>query len=131
MRIFHIVRNAQEQQVDLTRQVEGNHNFLTWFSRGHFQENRRTLTLTLPEIQALHIIMRDQWDEWVDAAPVSWKRDNFLGSNVPMAITMRYGQNQEIASSPRYEDEEREAWHMDHKYSNIRQCTMSIASLFR
>lgn len=102
-----------------------------FFIRGRLGEGPRVLPLTLAECKRLDRFIQEEWDGWVQAAPESWKRDGFLTSNVPIAITMRYGQNQEIVSNPDNADEERRVWNQDHVYTHLRQCTFSIASLFR
>ena len=82
-------------------------------------------------MRRLDEIVRIQWDTWVNGAPESWKRDGFLTSNIPVAITMQYGQNQEVNQSAETAEDGRRIWNMDHDYTHIRQFTFSIATSIR
>ncbi|KAI9456721.1 hypothetical protein HD554DRAFT_2177974 [Boletus coccyginus] len=97
----------------------------------HLGEQRRTLVLTLPVARRLDEKMKTLWRDWVHAAPASWKQDRFIKDNVPITVSMVYGQNQEILSNPNDAEDEGNVWEMDHDYSEIRQFTFSTASLLR
>ncbi|KAH0825872.1 hypothetical protein J3R83DRAFT_7741 [Lanmaoa asiatica] len=94
-------------------------------------ERSRTLVLTLGDMKRLNDIVRNQWVNWVNRAPDSWKRDGFLTLNMPVAITMRYGQNQNINDSAATVLDERRVWDRDHDYTHIRQFTFSLATSIR
>ncbi|KAF8422582.1 hypothetical protein L210DRAFT_931249 [Boletus edulis BED1] len=103
----------------------------THLDLGHIGEQKRTLILTLPECRDLDDKTRTLWNRWVRRVPDSWKVDGFITSNIPIFVTMVYGQNQEICSHPDHADDERDVYNMDHDYSVIRQFTFSTASLHR
>ncbi|KAG9310706.1 hypothetical protein JVU11DRAFT_9302 [Chiua virens] len=69
------------------------------------------------------------WDAWVHDAPPSWKQDGFLTQNSPVALTVRYGQNQPVCHSNRPENlqQESNSWERDRDYAHIRTIAFSIA----
>lgn len=78
----------------------------------------------------LHEHFLDAWEDWVAQAPRAWKTDRFLLDNSPVAVTVRYGQNQHILV-PNGVALERESWRRDHRYGHIKHFTFSIASHIR
>lgn len=95
-------------------------------------ESTRVFPIGLAEFTQLHETMGNEWYRWVNRAPASWKRDGFLTSNVPVAITMRYGQNQVIGSVDEgLRATERRTWEADHNYIHLRQFTFSIATSYQ
>ncbi|KAF8119387.1 hypothetical protein EV363DRAFT_1199073, partial [Boletus edulis] len=103
---------------------------------GRLDERNRRLQLTLDDARQLHENILHRWAAWVNDAPRSWKEDGFLVDNSPVAITMRYGQNQPICSSQLDQnvvDRERTTWDHDHDLANIRLMSFSVAHhiLFR
>lgn len=72
-------------------------------------------------------MFRMLWDDWVHDAPESWKSDGFLENNVPVACTIRYGQNQPICISEDNAPQERETWRTDRRLSDLRLVVFSIA----
>ena len=98
-------------------------------NRGRLEENRRVLELNLPELRELHRQVRECWPMWIERAPRPWKADGFLSNNSPVALTVRYGQNQPIysASDERLCAAVRESWEKDHDLSHIRSMSFSIA----
>ncbi|KAG2029472.1 hypothetical protein BDR03DRAFT_987731 [Suillus americanus] len=85
--------------------------------------------LRLDDLVALHNTIVSDWDEWVAAAPRSWKEDGWLLSRMPVAITCRYGQNQPIANlNARANTEEGKIWNTERSYTNIRYVSIAIAT---
>ncbi|KAI5981073.1 hypothetical protein EDD15DRAFT_2380428 [Pisolithus albus] len=76
----------------------------------------------------LHIAFRNLWKNWVRQAPELWKRDQFLLDNYPVALTMRYGQNQDLRRSSNSTQVERENWNKDHDYEHVMLFSFSLAS---
>ncbi|KAI5984895.1 hypothetical protein EDD15DRAFT_2201020 [Pisolithus albus] len=68
------------------------------------------------------------WKNWVRQAPELWKRDQFLLDNYPVALTMRYGQNQDLRRSSNSTQVERENWNKDHDYEHVMLFSFSLAS---
>jgi hypothetical protein len=71
------------------------------------------------------------YDTWVADAPLEYTQDNFFSSRVPVAITSRFGQNQQLAESIEDRRQERLNWRQDRDYSKIRYLTIAIASHIR
>ncbi|KAG9308132.1 hypothetical protein JVU11DRAFT_12486 [Chiua virens] len=96
---------------------------------GRLDENHRSFQLTLAQTRDLDRHIRAHWDAWVHDAPESWKRDGFLTQNSPVALTVRYGQNQPICHShrPEHLQEESNAWDRDRDYSHLRLAAFSLA----
>ena len=68
---------------------------------------------------------------WIDEAPDSYKSDDMFPERIPVAITSRFGQNQQLASSVELRNEERENWDRDRDYSRIRYLTLALATHIR
>jgi hypothetical protein len=86
-----------------------------------------TIGLNFEALTALHSLLVDGYDDWVDGAPSHWKKDGFLRNNKPIIITSRYGQNASIAV---YGNEEQEAedWNSERNYSKIAYLTFALAT---
>ncbi|KAG9311945.1 hypothetical protein JVU11DRAFT_8206 [Chiua virens] len=97
------------------------------FVIGRDRERGRNIELRLVDAQILQDDFLDHWDAWLEEAPDAWKRDGFLTNNSPVAITIRYGQNQEILL-PNLASTERRNFHKDRDYSFIKSFTFSIAT---
>ncbi|KAG2335701.1 hypothetical protein BDR05DRAFT_953879 [Suillus weaverae] len=88
-----------------------------------------TWDLRLDDLFNLHNTIVSDWDEWVAAAPRSWKEDGWLLSRVPVAVACRYGQNQPIANlNARANTEEAKIWNKERSYTNIRYVSVAIAT---
>ncbi|KAM6489215.1 hypothetical protein JOM56_015385 [Amanita muscaria] len=92
--------------------------------------NRRT-NLNLNALQRLDDTIRDEYQNWVDEAPLFYLEDDFLTSRVPVAITSRFGQNQQLAESRADRDQEVLNWAQDRDYKRIRYLTIALASHLR
>ena len=69
--------------------------------------------------------------DWVEDAPEEYKSDRMLMSKFPVAITSRFGQNQELASSIELREEEHDNWDRDRDYTRIRYLTLALATHIR
>lgn len=68
---------------------------------------------------------------WIAAAPEAYKAEDVFPGRVPVAITSRFGQNQQLASSVELRNEERGNWARDRDYSRIRYLTLALATHIR
>jgi hypothetical protein len=71
------------------------------------------------------------YEAWVEAAPDDYKSDLFLQSRIPVAVTSRFGQNQEFASSVDLWAEELDNWARDRDYGRIKYMTIALATHIR
>lgn len=101
-----------------------------FFGSNRHGEVSREFKLRGVDTVTVHQSFLDLWLDWVAQAPPSWKRDRFLLDNTPVAITMRYGQNQNILV-PTLAASERLTWKRDHRYQHIKHFTFSIATHIR
>jgi len=79
------------------------------------------------DVQNLHEIIEGQYHDFVRDAPADWKDDSFLNDNVPITISVRYGQNQDICGQGT-EEEETYHWHRLHQYRHIRTMAIALAT---
>lgn len=70
----------------------------------------------------------ENYEQWVQSAPASYKQDSFLQDRYPVAITSRYGQNQELGLNI---EEEIVNWDRDRNFERIRYVTVAIATHLR
>ncbi|KAF8833578.1 hypothetical protein BDN67DRAFT_985937, partial [Paxillus ammoniavirescens] len=94
---------------------------------GRDGENRRNIVLTLEALRNVNRCFLNNWNAWVDRAPESWREDKFLTGNSPVAITIRYGQDQRLLNA-NATAQERQNWENDRDYRYIRQFTFSLAT---
>ncbi|KAG0698953.1 hypothetical protein DFH29DRAFT_1002413 [Suillus ampliporus] len=88
-----------------------------------------TWDLRLNDLLDLHQTIIADWDDWVAAAPRSWKKDGWLLSRAPVAVACRYGQNQPIANSnANAHAMEARNWHAERSYTHIRYVSVAIAT---
>jgi hypothetical protein len=64
----------------------------------NYYSDNTSWDLRLADLLSLHNTIESDWDDWVAAAPRSWKEDGWLLNRVPVAVACRYGQNQPIAN---------------------------------
>lgn len=85
-----------------------------------------------PDVDALHEGITDHWDDWVQEATTSmidgWQDDQFLKDNVPIAIAVRYGQNQPVCREEDHLVEEARHWQRLHNYRHMRSMTFALAT---
>ncbi|KAG6370252.1 hypothetical protein JVT61DRAFT_12196 [Boletus reticuloceps] len=87
----------------------------------------RSIDLRLDDVRALDEHFKHQWEDWIEHAPDSWKRDRFLTNNTPVAISMKYGQNQQVVR-PDMTTIEARNWKRDRDYAHIKLFRFSIAT---
>ncbi|KAG1793563.1 hypothetical protein EV424DRAFT_1354195 [Suillus variegatus] len=91
--------------------------------------SQTTWDLRLDDVLELHNTIIAEWDDWVAAAPRTWKQDGWLLSRAPVAVACRYGQNQPIANSnTRTHAIEARNWHAERSYASIRYVSVAIAT---
>lgn len=86
------------------------------------------MDMRIRDFRQLHNAFLHDWEDWVYDAPPQWKQDRFLLDNDPVALTVLYGQNQEICGRIRDRDVERHHWQSDHDYSHLHSAIFSIAT---
>ena len=83
------------------------------------------------DVSQLHKSIVDDWHDWVHPATTSgiegWDNNMFLKENVPLAISVRYGQNQCVCQNNSQQDEA-EHWNRLHQYSRMRSMTIALAT---
>lgn len=82
--------------------------------------------MTLQSLRQLHGVFVDQWNTWVDDLPEAYKADGFITKHVPVAVTIRYGQNRRIDISN--QNAEREKWNKSPKFNYIMEFTFALAT---
>ncbi|KAH8980171.1 hypothetical protein EDB86DRAFT_3088142 [Lactarius hatsudake] len=90
--------------------------------------DHRTIKLNQRNTEKLDELMSEGYEEWVENAPRSWKKDGFLERHSPIVVTSRYGQNVEISEGG---NETREAsnWNKERDYSKVAFTTVALATL--
>lgn len=115
-------KGAAGAKVIITNTLDTNH--------GHSNrpgERSRSIDLRLDDVRALDEHFKHQWGEWIQHAPDSWKRDGYLTNNTPVAISMKYGQNQQVVR-PDMTTIEARNWQRDRDYTHIKLFRFSIAT---
>ncbi|KAG2071701.1 hypothetical protein BDR04DRAFT_1154169 [Suillus decipiens] len=91
--------------------------------------SQTTWDLRLDDLLELHKTIIVDWDDWVAAAPRSWKQDGWLLGRAPVAVACRYGQNQPIANSNSQAHVlKARNWHAERSYASIRYLSVAIAT---
>jgi hypothetical protein len=98
---------------------------------GPHSDPHRSITLNLSALQKLDIAIVRLYNHWIENAPVQYVEDGFFPSRVPVAVTSRFGQNQQFADTQDLRQEERLNWSRDCDYSRIRYLTVALASHLR
>lgn len=65
---------------------------------------------------------------WRDDAPPEYQTDTFLKDRVPIIVTSRYGQNQDIGTSDEEVIEDNDSWSRERDFSALRYVTIAIAT---
>jgi hypothetical protein len=82
-------------------------------------------------MKALDSAIINNYHNWINNAPRQYIEDDFFHSRVPVAVTSRFGQNQQLAKTEDELDEERLNWTRDRDYSRIRYVTLALATHLR
>ena len=107
-------------------------NYLLILSRGMVSSNHVVYEMQLKDVQALHQVIDEDWDDWVVQGVKSdiqgWNNSRFLLDNVPITIAVWYRQNQTIChGNDRYLEQEATHWHCIHNYRHMCQITFILA----
>ncbi|KAG8220318.1 hypothetical protein J3R82DRAFT_3522 [Butyriboletus roseoflavus] len=94
---------------------------------GYTVHDKTVHELKFNDVRHLHEQIDDQYDAFVLDATEEWKADGFLNDNVPITISVRYGQNQDICGRDT-EEEEGYHWHRLHNYRHIRTMAVALAT---
>ncbi|KAI9430746.1 hypothetical protein H4582DRAFT_2086078 [Lactarius indigo] len=87
-----------------------------------------TIKLNQRNARQLDELMSEGYEEWVENAPSSWKKDGFLEKHSPIVVTSRYGQNVEIGEVGN-EKVEGSNWEKERDYSKVAFTTVALATL--
>ncbi|KAM6490423.1 hypothetical protein JOM56_014096 [Amanita muscaria] len=91
-------------------------------------EPSRRILLNLDAMKRLDDSIQNLYHQWINDAPAGYFDDDFFTSRVPVAITSRFGQNQQLACTREDELQERTNWRQERDYSRIRYITFAVAS---
>ncbi|KIL64797.1 hypothetical protein M378DRAFT_178583 [Amanita muscaria Koide BX008] len=91
-------------------------------------EPSRRILLNLDAMKRLDDSIQHLYHQWINDAPAGYFDDDFFTSRVPVAITSRFGQNQQLACTREEELQERTNWRQERDYSRIRYITFAVAS---
>ena len=69
--------------------------------------------------------------EWIAEAPEQYKSGDVHLGRIPVAITSRFGQNQELAASVELQEDELDNWARERDYGRIKYVTLALASHVR
>ncbi|KAH8980399.1 hypothetical protein EDB86DRAFT_2835364 [Lactarius hatsudake] len=86
------------------------------------------LNLESRNTEKLDKLMLEGYEEWVENAPRSWKKDGFLERHSLIVVTSRYGQNVEISEGGN-ETQEALNWNKERDYSKVAFTTVALATL--
>ena len=98
--------------------------------RSYSDEHRR-INLNLATLKDLDNAIVESYENWIEEAPVSYKQDNFFPARRPVAVTSRFGQNQQLADTEPLRVEERSNWARECDYTRIRFITIALATHLR
>ena len=82
-------------------------------------------------MKKLDTAITQHYHTWFKDAPYEYTDDAFFTSRVPVAITSRFGQNQQLAETTPHRKQERSNWLHERDYSKIRYLTFAIATHVR
>ena len=87
--------------------------------------------LNLGYLRRLDEAIIQHYEQWINAAPGEYREDGFFVQRRPIAITSRYGQNQELGLNEETEMEEGLNWQRDRDFSRVRYISVAIATHLR
>jgi hypothetical protein len=70
----------------------------------------------------------NDYDEWVDYAPQSWKADSFLRDRIPIFVLNRYGQDTRLDTNER---QTRESFANLMRWEDILHVSIAVATQIR
>jgi hypothetical protein len=86
--------------------------------------------LTLPELKTLNNNIIQGWSEFVENAPASWKKDEWITSRSPVGVVCLYGQNQPIVTSAESMANEMNNWRTSRDYSKAKWLSYGVTTNF-
>jgi hypothetical protein len=89
------------------------------------------IQLSLADCRRLDKEMIRGYDTWVTNAPLAYKADGFLAQRVPITVTSRYGQNQDLGMNPANAAETSRNWGRDRDFGRLRYMTIALATHVR
>ena len=96
-----------------------------------YSDEHRRINLNLATLKDLDNAIVESYENWIEEAPVSYKQDNFFPARRPVAVTSRFGQNQQLADTEPLRVEERSNWARECDYTRIRFITIALATHLR
>ena len=96
-----------------------------------YREPGRALYLNLQTMKRLDRMIVRSYADWIADAPQEYQDEELFTNGVPVAITSRFGQNQELARTLDLHQEEQDNWARDRDYTRIRYLTIALASHIR
>jgi hypothetical protein len=91
----------------------------------------RVVRLKLRKLLDLDRMITNEYENWVREAPEEYREDSFLEDRYPVAVTSRYGQNQELGLQTDDMEEEGINWNRDRQFNRIRYMSVAIATHLR
>lgn len=88
----------------------------------------RDVYLALRDLRKLDTAIITYYRQWVDEAPAKYKEDGWLLGNVPITITSRYGQDQDLGLEEDSYEEAAQNWNQDHNFTPVRYMTIALAT---
>jgi hypothetical protein len=89
-----------------------------------------TLIVRVADARSLHTAIVERYETWLSRAPEAYTEDGFFMHSVPIAITSRCGQNQQICRAtegPLYE-KDLSSWTCLRDFAEVRYMSIAIAS---
>ncbi len=112
--------------------VDSRHLSNVWYLMLIYSLGRdRSVCLTVPQMMELHNRMKTSYDRWLRNAPATYTTDDFFSSRQPVAVTSRYGQNQQFGGSEANAEVEDRNWKDDRPWEEISQVTVALATHIR
>ena len=104
------------------------HTYQLLTSISYLREQGQCVYLNLQAMKRLDRMITRSYADWVEDAPEEYKSDCMLTPRLPVAITLRFRQNEELASSVKLQQEEHDNWDRDWDYTRIRYLTLALAT---
>jgi hypothetical protein len=78
----------------------------------------------------LDAIVKQYWRTWILNDECPWRHDLFLAGRMPVAVSVRYGQNIPICE-PGKHDEELQMWEQSRRWGMLRFVSIALATHIR
>ncbi|TFK58781.1 hypothetical protein BDN72DRAFT_906417 [Pluteus cervinus] len=87
-----------------------------------------SVELAYAPAQDVSTMMYDKYHGYFQNSPASWQEDGFFAGHIPLSVSARYGQNQDIVLQQGQFTLQQENWELEHDYSQIRSMSFALAS---